>query len=59
MRLYFGAHISFPISSTVILKYRAVIEIILVYMYVYTVEPVLKDTPIGHKNIVSQDRWFW
>ena len=23
----------------------------------YTVEPVLKDHPIGHKNMVSQDRW--
>ncbi len=22
-----------------------------------TVEPVLKDHPIGHKNIVAQDRW--
>ncbi len=22
-----------------------------------TVEPVLKDQPIGHKNVVSQDRW--
>ncbi len=22
-----------------------------------TVEPVLKDHPIGHKNMVSQDRW--
>ncbi len=22
-----------------------------------TVEPVLKDAPIGHKNVVSQDRW--
>ena len=22
-----------------------------------TVEPVLKDRPIGHKNMVSQDRW--
>ncbi len=23
-----------------------------------TVEPVLKDHPIGHKNVVCQDRWF-
>ncbi len=23
----------------------------------YTVEPFLKDCPIGHKNMVSQDRW--
>ncbi len=22
-----------------------------------TIEPVLKDYPIGHKNVVSQDRW--
>ncbi len=22
-----------------------------------TVEPVLKDHPIGHKNVVCQDRW--
>ncbi len=22
-----------------------------------TVEPVLKDHPIGHKNVVGQDRW--
>ncbi len=22
-----------------------------------TVEPMLEDHPIGHKNIVSQDRW--
>ena len=22
-----------------------------------TVEPVLEDRPIGHKNVVSQDRW--
>ncbi len=22
-----------------------------------TVEPVLKDNPIGHKSVVSQDRW--
>ena len=22
-----------------------------------TVEPVLKDCPIGHKNVVSQNRW--
>ena len=24
---------------------------------VYTVEPVLKDHPIGHRNVVCQDRW--
>ncbi len=24
---------------------------------VFTVEPVLKDHPIGHKNVVCQDRW--
>ncbi len=24
---------------------------------VNTVEPVLKDHPIGHKNVVCQDRW--
>ncbi len=23
----------------------------------YTIEPVLKDHPIGHKNVVCQDRW--
>ncbi len=23
----------------------------------YTVEPVLKDHPIGQKNVVCQDRW--
>ncbi len=23
----------------------------------YTVEPVLKDLPFGHKSVVSQDRW--
>ncbi len=23
----------------------------------YTVEPVLEDHPMGHKNVVSQDRW--
>ena len=23
----------------------------------YTAEPVLKDHPIGHTNVVSQDRW--
>ena len=23
----------------------------------YTVEPVLKDHSIGHKNVVCQDRW--
>ncbi len=23
----------------------------------HTVEPVLKDHPIGHTNVVSQDRW--
>ena len=23
----------------------------------YTVEPALKDHPIGHKNVVCQDRW--
>ena len=22
-----------------------------------TVKPVLKDNPIGHKNVVCQDRW--
>ncbi len=25
----------------------------------YTVDPVLKDHPIGHRNIVSEDRWSW
>ncbi len=24
----------------------------------YTVEPVLKDHPIGHKNVVCQDRFY-
>ncbi len=33
-----------------ITKYRAPSENI-------TVEPVLKDRPIVHKNVVSQDRW--
>ncbi len=23
-----------------------------------TVEPVLKDHPMGHTDVVSQDRWF-
>ncbi len=27
------------------------------YQVKYTVEPALKDRPIGHKNMVSQDRW--
>ncbi len=27
------------------------------YRNVNAVEPVLKDHPIGHKNVVSQDRW--
>ncbi len=26
-------------------------------IYMCTVEPVLKDRPIDHKNMVSQDRW--
>ncbi len=31
-----------------------------IYMYVHssgTVEPILKDHPIGHKNLVCRDRW--
>ena len=28
-----------------------------VLLFPYTVEPVLKDHPIGHENMVSQDRW--
>ncbi len=27
------------------------------YTHVYTVEPVFKGHPIGHKNVVCQDRW--
>ncbi len=27
------------------------------YLLPNTVEPVLKDRSIGHKNMVSQDRW--
>ena len=30
---------------------------ILYLNHVNTVEPVFKDHPIGHKNVVSQDRW--
>ncbi len=26
-------------------------------LYTCTAEPVLKDHPIGHKNVVCQDRW--
>ncbi len=26
-------------------------------LLIYTIEPVLKDRPIGHKNVVCQDRW--
>ncbi len=26
-------------------------------VFMYTVEPVLKDCPTGHKNVVSQERW--
>ncbi len=32
-------------------------EITLLHIYIYTVESVWKDYPVGHKNAVSQNRW--
>ncbi len=43
-------------AALLILGHR-VQGMILIKRFINTVEPVLKDRPTGHKNMISQDRW--